>query len=439
MSQLTLVEHALCPLDPQMSLVKNLIHETSFYFMDPSRHLKQAQARVISPSGLSASDEFYLWGLLALTFAQPESDGNLFASPHYCLRQLGVIDQHARRGGQQYQQFAKAIERLSQVTYINDQFYDPIRAEHRKVSFGFLSYSLPVDPQSSRAWRIAWDPIFFDIVRAAGGSFRFDLSLYRELDPASRRLFLILSKIFARRPTTPRFDVRHLAVNVVGFSPSVDTRNLKLKLLRCFERLEELMVVKPFDRNKVFEKKARGEYAVLLERGPYFERRSAPADTVKPPSALDDLLGQLGFEPQVIGWLLRAFPRALLREWVDITLAARERFGPTFFKNSPQAYLVDNLKHAVKGKRTPPDWWHDLRREEARRKAKAASSASSKVETKTENLSEEVRATYEEIAQKMFSVFRASGQAEPVAKANAEKFAAEYAQKHKLPLGCLFE
>jgi hypothetical protein len=126
MGQLTLVEHSLCPLDPGASLVENLVHDSAFFFMDRNRHFRQARARIISTAGLSASDEFYLWGLLALTFAQPQADANLFATPHYCLRHLGVIDQHVRRGGQQYQQFAKAIERLSQVTYFNDCFYDAV-------------------------------------------------------------------------------------------------------------------------------------------------------------------------------------------------------------------------------------------------------------------------------------------------------------------------
>jgi len=105
------------------------------------------------------SDELYLWGLLALTLLQPKPEPELFATPHWCLRQLGVINQTNKRGGRQYKQFAEAIRRLSAVTYMNDGFYDPIREEHRRVSFRFFSYSLPVDIQSSRAWRIAWDPM----------------------------------------------------------------------------------------------------------------------------------------------------------------------------------------------------------------------------------------------------------------------------------------
>jgi hypothetical protein len=52
--QLSLVEHALCPLDPRASLRKNLVYETSYFFTDSARHQQEAKATVFSPLGLSA-------------------------------------------------------------------------------------------------------------------------------------------------------------------------------------------------------------------------------------------------------------------------------------------------------------------------------------------------------------------------------------------------
>ena len=97
--QLTLAEHSLCPLHAALSLQPNLVHETNFFYMDAGRRLSRSRARVTSSLGLLAGDELYLWGLLGLTLAQPETDGQLYATPHYCLRQLGLIDQKSRRGG----------------------------------------------------------------------------------------------------------------------------------------------------------------------------------------------------------------------------------------------------------------------------------------------------------------------------------------------------
>ena len=80
------------------------------------------------PLGLSPQDELFLWGLLALTLADESSAGELHATRHYMLRNLGVIDPATRRGGRQYASFTQAIDRIAAVQYFNDSFYDPIRA-----------------------------------------------------------------------------------------------------------------------------------------------------------------------------------------------------------------------------------------------------------------------------------------------------------------------
>ena len=361
LGQLTLVEHALCPLDVGQSLRENVVFETGYYFADKARHYRKAVVRVTCPSGLSPGDEFYLWGLLALTCAEPEPDGEFHATPHHCLRRLGLVDQHANRGGRQYQQFAAALDRLAQVSYASDAFYDPVRGEHRRVRFGFLSYSLPLDPGSSRAWRVAWDPVFFDLVRPLGGQFRFDLDTYRLLDPAARRLFLLLSKIFRRRAQTPRFDVEHLAVDVLGFSPTLARRHQRQKLQRVVATLATIGVV---NGPAVFESGPNQSISLVLERGPRFSKLSAPVVRTETDSPLWDGLLALGFDSAAAQRLLADAPHRVVREWLDITLAARERYGPGFFRRSPQAYLVDNVREAITSGRTAPDWWHDLRTRE---------------------------------------------------------------------------
>jgi len=70
--QLTLVEHALCPLDAKAALAGTR-HECDYFYTDTSRHRRRARVRIDSPAGLSANDEFFLWGLLALTLAQPDA------------------------------------------------------------------------------------------------------------------------------------------------------------------------------------------------------------------------------------------------------------------------------------------------------------------------------------------------------------------------------
>jgi hypothetical protein len=364
LGQLTLVEHALCPLDAGQSLRENAVFTTGYFFVDRSKHYRKAAVTVTCPAGLSSGDEFYLWGLLALTCAEPEPDGEFHATPHHCLRRLGLVDERTNRGGRQYQQFAAALDRLAQVSYASDAFYDPVRGEHRRVRFGFLSYSLPLDPDSSRAWRVAWNPLFFDLVRPLGGQFRFDLATYRSLDPAARRLFLLVSKIFQRRAQTPRFDVGHLAVDVLGFAPTLAPRHQRQKLQRVVAALAAVGVV---GGPAVFERAPDRSVSIVLARGPRFS--APPAEVVRPEadSPLWDGLQGLGFDSAAARRLLADTPPRILREWVDITLAARERFGAGFFKRSPQAYLVDNVRESVASGRTAPDWWRDLRTRESGR------------------------------------------------------------------------
>jgi hypothetical protein len=128
LAQLSLVEHALCPLDPALSLRPGSIHAVSYHFADSHRHRRTAHASVACPFGLSANDELYLYGLLALHFAQSEPGLDFYATPHYCLRNLGIVEPSAEQG-KRYAIFREAVRRLAGVVYQNDNFYDPIRGE----------------------------------------------------------------------------------------------------------------------------------------------------------------------------------------------------------------------------------------------------------------------------------------------------------------------
>ena len=90
---------------------------------------------------------------------------------------------------------------------------------------------------------------------------------------------------------------------------------------------------------------------------------------------------------------------------------------------------MDNLKNAAKGNRTPPDWWHEVRRAEARLQAKSQAADMEMTPNAASDLSDEARQAYERIAKEMFTVFRAGGQPESAAKVNAEKFAREYRER----------
>lgn len=403
-----------------------LRHETTFHFSDAKRRRKTARVEVSCPQGLSAHDEFYLWGLLALTLSQPNPETEFHATPHYCLRQLGLVDANARRGGRQYQQFAAAIERLSWVKYGCDAFYDPIRAEHCQVRFSFFSYRLPADPASSRAWRFHWDGQFFEFVKAVGGSLQFDLELYRRLSPAARRLFLLVSKIFPRSAHTPRMDLRHLAVDVLGLSGALPAKHLLAKSRRICAELAAEGVILSMQRDTI-QKRDKGCYSVILQRGHGFGRQQQAATNMIM-SPLAEPLRSIGLDEAGIGRVLKQFSPSIVREWADITLAAIERFGPTFFNRSPVAYFLDNLKKSVADGRTPPDWWHDIRKAEERKQARRDRDRFGR-KRQASSLEDSSRQAFDQLRDDLFQQLRSAGLDERVALREASR----QAQRHFAP------
>ncbi|HZZ26987.1 MAG TPA: hypothetical protein VFE46_03180 [Pirellulales bacterium] len=422
MTQLSLVEHSLCPLDTEASLRPGLIHEAGYFFTDKDGTRRKATARVISPEGLSAYDELYLWGLLALTFSQAEPGVEFTATPHYCLRQLGLIEDKHHRGGETYRLFRDAIERLSAVTYQNDNFYDPIRGEHCRVGFGFLSYRLPLNSDSSRAWRFYWDPLLFEICQATGSALAFDLETYRQLDTATRRLYLLLKKMFWKKTSSLHFDVRHLGVNVLGYSPTLKPWRLKEKLIGSVRKLVDQGILAPppeGSMKNLFRKQHKGQYSILFQRGPNFDRTTTTKVNVDSPHY--ELLQAIGFEQPAIARLLRTYPPRLIGEWADITLAARERNGEKFFTTSAQAFFVDNIKHAAAGTRTPPDWWRELRKlEEQQRRRHAADNSDL---TLDQYLKTEAREAFARVTDRIFGDLIAGGKTEAEAREQADRIA----------------
>lgn len=426
-AQLTLVEHALCPLDTSVSLQPNLIHKSTFSYSDRHRNRRTGHARIGATHGMSPHDELYLWGLLAIAFSQPEPTADFYATPYYCLRHIGKITA-AKRGERDFLLFRNAIQRLAGIQYENAAFYDPIRGEHRSVSFGLLNYSLPLHSDSSRAWRFAWDPIFFELAQATGGALSFDLSIYRDLDAATRRLYLFLKKLFHRNETTGRIDLHHLAVDVLGFSPSMEMSHLKRKVTRCVEnllRIQFLCLPSNVETPKsLFVKKRKGVYSIRLYRGPAFN--NVTHTTTMDDSPLIDPLRSIGFDAPAISRIINRFPSRVIEQWADITLAAIERRGPTFFTNSPQAYFLDNLKAAAEQRRTPPDWWRELRKREQeleRKQDREKATVLQTADTDTsfeEYLKTAAREVFDDIMRKLCSDLRQAGQSEPQAKANAD-------------------
>jgi hypothetical protein len=189
-----------------------------------------------------------------------------------------------------------------------------------------------------------------------------------------------------------------------------------------------------------FDKAAAGRYAANLRPGRYFNRsRQTPIESVAAESPLAEALQSLGLSPWAIDKFLQRYSHRLLREWLDITLAAKERHGPKFFKRSAAAYFVDNVRAAASGNRTPPDWWHEMRKAEERAQAerdrqRGSPESADVTPPNPGDLDAESKPAFDQIRDEFFGHLLAAGQSRQDARCNAERLTRDHFQrkrKHK--------
>ncbi len=369
-AQLSLLETALWPLDGTRR--RTTEYRTTYAF-GSGQDQRQAQVTVRSALGLQPIDEYVLWGLLGASLDRhDDGDGMLVATPHWLLKRLAL-----RTGGSQYAELRDSLLRLSTASYQNTGFYNPETQTHEYVSFQFLSFLLPtvgglggvVD--NHRCWRIEWNPAFYRFSRLTGGSLLFDLDLYRQLTPASRRLFLKLKDRFWR---TKRvfLNVDDLTINGLGFSADRPLKKRKYDLTRCLNELLEHHVIAlghgQTDVKDLFLRRSKGCYVVVCHEGEYFRQPQA-ARTTDQQNAIEtdplfQPLKQLGLDVPAIRRLFATHARGRIRQWLTITEAALHEKPQGFpgFRVSPAAFMMDGLQN----NRLPPDWMytHEKRQRE---------------------------------------------------------------------------
>jgi hypothetical protein len=276
-AQLSLLETALWPL--QGGKLPDNQFQTAYDFTTPAGRTT-AKVTVRAGLGLQPTDELILWALLGATLSRANADPVLLATPYWMLRRMGLDT-----GGYQYGQLRDALLRLAVTSYQNTGFYNPESREHEYAAFQFLSILLPtvggagdmVD--TDRCWRIEWNPAFFRFCKATGGNLLFDLDLYRQLSPATRRLFLKLKDRFWRSKRV-FFGVDDLTIHGLGYSADRPLKKRKYDLLNCIRELLDHEVLSlghgQTDAKDLFWKRGKGSYVVVCHEGEYFRR--APAE-----------------------------------------------------------------------------------------------------------------------------------------------------------------
>ncbi|MBS0261808.1 MAG: hypothetical protein JSS02_07610 [Planctomycetes bacterium] len=368
-AQLSLLETALWPL--RGGTLDEATFRTTYSFKvgDESR---EAFVNVYAPLGLEPQDEYLLWGLLGASLGRQSPEPTLLATPYWIIKQLDMP-----LGGYQYDQLRRSLERLSLVAYQNTGFWNPVTQQHERVTMHFLSSFLPTrgrggDVVTDRAWRIEWSPMFFQMCQATGGTLLFDLDLYQELTPASRRLFLKLKDRFWRSKRV-FLNVDDLTINGLGFSAERPLKKRKYDLIHCIQELLDHDIIElgrgQSSPQDLFIRRSKGLYVVQFFEGAYFRQAASRRTTRQQNAILEDPLYEplkkIGVGEHAIRHLFESHSRQNIQRWVKITDAAIHEKPRGFpgFKVSPAAFLIDGIQN----QRMPPDWIYRHEKEQQTR------------------------------------------------------------------------
>jgi len=362
-AQLSIIETALWPLDP--SIVDGPFWETGYDF-GPRVNRQRANVRVYAPLGFQPTDNYPLWALLSLTFDKCGDESLLLTNPNYCLDYLGYT-----HGGSGRRLLFDQLDRLAGVSYHNDNFYNPLSQKFQRVAFGFFSVWIPRDLDSDESWGIQWDPQFYEISRATGGSLLFDLGIFKKHTPSARQLLLKAQDRFYRFTPKHRYIVYRVVelARQLGYSPERPTFKLKAALKQNISSLMDDGILElgrgHSSVDDLFFKRSKGEWYVRLYPGPYFHtpttnRNGTNSSTNYSDDPLFEPLRRIGFSDNDVRHVFRNFSRGLIQRKVRTTeVAMRKPRGFPGFRKSPAAFCFDQMQHDH-----PTPEWQDVDHDE---------------------------------------------------------------------------
>jgi len=182
-----------------------------------------------------------------------------------------------------------------------------------------------------------------------GGNLLFDLDLYCELSPASRRLFLKLKDRFWR---TKRvfMNVNDLTIHGLGFSATRPLRKRKFDLLNCIRELLDHDVLAlgrgQTDPTELFLKRSKGVYVVSFYEGEYFRRpvtERQKAERMRLRTILLRTAPEIGVDGPPSALVQESWRRSCSGGFASRCRNARESRGFFGLRVSPAAFLVDGI------------------------------------------------------------------------------------------------
>ena len=237
---------------------------------------KQQRANVRKRLTVAASAEFGLptalddetiLGLVQLSKAGQFTDRRIQFIPAELFRLLGW-----REEGRSYSRLETSLKRWLGVTLYYDQaWWDKERNAWVDEHFHLLDNATvrrrPRKGASQRRqlWSVTWNEVMFRSCRA-GYLKRLDMRVYRQLGlAAAKRMYRFLDKRFYFTNRLA-FDLRTFACEHIGCRRGDDNSQLKRRLNRAIDQLEQVGFLEPLPAESRYRKICRGRWEVVFLR-----------------------------------------------------------------------------------------------------------------------------------------------------------------------------
>ncbi len=220
----------------------------------------------------------------------------------------------------------------------NVSLYD---RERRKPAPGKRKKGGGADPQPLSSFR--WNEVIFRSFQS-GNLKQLDLEFYLRLRlPTTKRMFRFLDKRFYRRDRLD-FDLKVLACEHIGMSRSYKPTELKRRLKPALDELEALGFLEPLTPEERYSWQGRGQWRILLIRGPKVRDQVEPApEPEAEQAALRAALVARGVSAKAAASLLASHPPIRVRTKLEVFDWLVQNEDKRVSKN-PAGYLVASIR-----------------------------------------------------------------------------------------------
>ena len=283
--EMNLAEFPLFALQRRANDVTELKYETTFRDkITGKRRVRRVTFQANPEYGLpTAEDADILFALIAYAKQFPEFKRKNYFDVPFLIEELGWT-----KGGTNYQRVRLAIQRWDHTSIVYDGWWDAVQKKHLDaVTLWFFDGHYIADNRGKTgdARTHSWFRFSDDFYTALSGDYirKIDLEIFFKLKtPIAKHMYRFLGKRFYH-DDRQTFDLEKFAKGHMGLSGEYPVSQLKRKLKKSLGELEALNLIEPADDSERFNKRGKGQYDIVFQRGSeYVLPKDANQDSQQP-------------------------------------------------------------------------------------------------------------------------------------------------------------